>query len=99
MQGGWTKAAGFLAAALLLGGAAMAQAPDCPADAVGVARPAACQETVLVFVTRAAFQGNFDGLAGAERALSGGGAPSRAARRLSRLVVYCGRAGRRPHRP
>ena len=43
----------------------MAQDPDCPA-AIGVARPAACQETVLVFVTQAAFQGNFGGLAGAD---------------------------------
>ena len=46
-------------------GLAMAQDPDCPA-AIGVARPAACQETVFVFVTRAAFQGNFGGLAGAD---------------------------------
>ena len=65
MQTGWIKAAGFLAATLLLGGLATAQDADCPA-AVGVARPAACQETVLVFVTRAAFQGNFGGLAGAD---------------------------------
>ena len=55
----------FLAAALLLGGFAAAQDADCPA-AVGAARPPACQETVLVFVTRDAFQGNFGGLAGAD---------------------------------
>ena len=66
MQAGWIKAAGFLAATLLLGGAAVAQDADCAAAAVGVARPAACQETVLVFVTRAAFQGDFGGLAGAD---------------------------------
>ena len=65
MRSGWIKAAGFLATTLLLGGLAAAQDVDCPA-AVGVARPTACQETVLVFVTRAAFQGNFGGLAGAD---------------------------------
>ena len=65
MQTGWIKAAGFLAATLLLGGLAATQDADCP-TAVGVARPTACQETVLVFVTRAAFQGNFGGLAGAD---------------------------------
>ena len=65
MKPEWTKKAVFWAATLLLGGLAAAQDADCPA-AVGVARPTACQETVLVFVTRAAFQGNFGGLAGAD---------------------------------
>ena len=64
MKASWIKAAGFLTT-LLLGGLAAAQDPDC-LSAIGVARPAACQETVLVFVTRAAFQGNFGGLAGAD---------------------------------
>ena len=63
---GWTKAAGFLAAMVLLGGVAAAQDPDCAASAVGVARPEACQDTMVIFVTRAAFQGNFGGLAGAD---------------------------------
>ena len=66
MQGGWLKTAGFLAATLLFGGLAAAQNPGCPAAEIGVARPVACQETVLVFVTRAAFQGHFGGLAGAD---------------------------------
>ena len=65
MQTGYIKAAGFLAATLLLGGLAAAQNPDCPAP-IGIPRPAACQETVLVFVTQAAFQGNFGGLSGAD---------------------------------
>ena len=46
-------------------GAAVAQEADCPV-AIGIPRPAACQETVLVFVTQGAFQGNFGGLAGAD---------------------------------
>ena len=67
MRHGWAIATVFFMAALpLLCGAAVAQDADCAAAAVGVARPAACQETVLVFVTRAAFQGNFGGLAGAD---------------------------------
>ena len=66
MKPGWIKKAAFWAVTLLLGGVVAAQAPDCPAAEIGVARPAVCQETVLVFVTRAAFQGNFGGLAGAD---------------------------------
>lgn len=55
-----------MAAMVLLGGVAAAQDPDCAAAAIGVARPQACQDTVVIFVTQAAFQGNFGGLAGAD---------------------------------
>ena len=57
---------GILPALLLICGAVAAQDTDCTTAEIGIARPAACQETVLVFVTKAAFQGNFGGLAGAD---------------------------------
>ena len=56
----------ILSMLLLPCGAAAAQGTDCKAVEIGMARPAACQETVLVFVTKASFQGNFGGLAGAD---------------------------------
>lgn len=51
---------------LHIGGTAAAQDAECNKAEIGVARPAVCQETVVVFVTKAAFQGNFGGLAGAD---------------------------------
>ena len=57
---------GILPVLLLICSAAAAQDDDCATAEVGIARPAACQETVLVFVTKAAFQGNLGGLAGAD---------------------------------
>ena len=51
---------------LLLCGMVAAQDTDCKKAWIGVARPAVCQETVVVFVTKTAFQGNFGGLAGAD---------------------------------
>ncbi len=65
MRYGLATSAGFLVTAFLFGAAAAAQDAGCPAT-VGVARPAACQETVVIFVTHAAFQGNFGGLEGAD---------------------------------
>ena len=57
---------GILAALLLNFGAVAAEEAVCAASEIGVARSEACQETVFVFVTKAAFQGNFGGLAGAD---------------------------------
>ena len=66
MQADWIKTTGFLAAMFLLFGTALAQDPDCTVVEIDIPRPAVCQSTVLVFVTQAAFQGNFGGLAGAD---------------------------------
>ncbi|MDE0205503.1 MAG: hypothetical protein OXP66_05695, partial [Candidatus Tectomicrobia bacterium] len=55
-----------MAALLLNCGAVAAEEAVCAGPEIGVARPEACQETVFVFVTKAAFQGNFGGLAGAD---------------------------------
>lgn len=60
------SATGILAALLAACGAVDAKDTDCPTPEIGLARPAACQESVLVFVTKAAFQGNFGGLEGAD---------------------------------
>ena len=57
---------GILPVLVLIGGAVAAQHTGCATAEIGAARPAACQRTVLVFVTKAAFQGNFGGLAGAD---------------------------------
>jgi hypothetical protein len=55
-----------LAVLLLVYGSVAAQDSDCQTPEAGIARPSACQETVLVFVTKAAYQGNFGGLADAD---------------------------------
>ena len=60
------KITGILPMLLLIYGVAAAQDTDCARAEIGTARPAACQKTVLVFVTEDAFQGNFGGLAGAD---------------------------------
>ena len=56
----------ILAMLLLICDAAAAEETVCASPEIGIARPEACQETVFVFVTKAAFQGNFGGLAGAD---------------------------------
>ena len=60
------RTTGILAALLLMYGATAAQDTDCTPPETGVLRPPSCQETVLVFVTKAAFQGNLGGLEGAD---------------------------------
>ena len=62
----WARTAGILAVLLLVYGSVAAQDSDCQTPEAGIARPSACQETVLVFVTKAAYQGNFGGLADAD---------------------------------
>ena len=57
---------GMTAALMLVCGLLAAQDSGCRTPETGIARPAACQETVLVFVTKAAFQGNLGGLTGAD---------------------------------
>ena len=57
---------GMTAALMLVCGSLAAQDSGCTTPETGIARPAACQDTVIVFVTKAAFQGNFGGLAGAD---------------------------------
>ena len=57
---------GMAATLLLVCGSLAAQDTGCATPETGIARSAACQESVLVFVTKAVFQGNLGGLAGAD---------------------------------